>query len=87
MATKDSIIINVSFIGDDVRTVLEDNHQAMRSVWGYCAALANATIKVHVAPRIEGVIEWHLDIVTPYGRRSMVAYQRTPVGAVSFTPD
>jgi len=86
MNTPDSVNTHVTYLGHNVRDVLNDNVTVVKAVWGYCGLLAEARVKIHVAPRLEGEIEWTIDIVTPYGRRTMVANQRSITGSVSFTP-
>ena len=85
---NNNLSINVSFLGDSVRQVLEDHADMTRSVWDFCSRHANANIKVYVTPRTEPAdpLDWSISVASPAGRNSFTASQRKPLGAVSFTP-
>ena len=77
----------VAFFGDAVHKTIANNPDMLNAVWKLCSGMLDATIKVHVNPRItdsEPVV-WGLDISSPTGRRSIAATQRRTAGNVIFT--
>jgi len=77
----------ISFYGDDVRKTLTDNYDVVRAIWAACATLIDATIKIHVFPRVvdSQPLEWSMNISSPVGRKTVTVTQRVPAGGVLFT--
>lgn len=82
-----SAVTTISFIGEAVHKTLGDNPEMIAAIWGLCTGMLDATIKVHIFPRLsdKDTLVWALDISSPIGRRSVAATQRNPAGSVYFT--
>lgn len=77
----------VSFIGDEVHKTLNQHFDMLKAVWGLCSGMTDATIECHVSPRLADAtpVMWNVYISSPAGHRSIVATQRRPAAAVTFS--
>lgn len=89
MSKIDETTTSISFQGDDVHAVLEDNPLMHQAIWGAVASMRDANITVHTAPRVRPAarLEWQMIISSPQGRRSVLAIQRRPSSSVEFRND
>ena len=86
MPSPKTTSIVVAFHGDDVHKIIDAHYDVVRKVWEVTTGLVDASVKVHISPRITDSepLHWVMDIASPTGRRTLNITQRRPAGPVIF---
>ena len=74
---------NITFTGHGAPAICGAHTPVVKALLGVARVNAEATITVHVSPRIDDEpLEWSMCLVSPAGRRTFDVVQRAPTGAV-----
>ena len=75
---------NITFTGRGALAICDAHAPVVEALLGVARVNAEATITVHVSPRIDDdePLEWSMCLVSPAGRRTFDVVQRAPTGAV-----